>query len=461
MFQAARRQLCARRRCARLRSLASLPEFGSAAEYRAHLEAEHAALPLGFRVGTAALGFTPSEAPHMDAKMVVTLIVPDEPTPDFGAVFTRNAFPGAPVKIGRLRLDAPALGAVVVNNKISNVCAKGGGVADSEALCDAVAAALGLEGGGSAVLPSSTGVIGWRLPVAAMLPAVPAAVAALQPHSALPAAEGIMTTDLYPKCASATLPSCGARVVGIAKGAGMIEPNMATMLGFILTDAAVPREELRAALADVTEATFNSISVDSDQSTSDTVAVLSSGRVAGSDAAVQRAEFRAALREVCAQLAEGVVRNGEGCNHLLRVRVAGAPDAETARAVGKAVVNGNLFKCAVSGNDPNVGRIAGAVGDCIGNRGGTLVPEDCTISMGGLVLMKGGEFNLDGAVEQQLVAYMAAAEQKTAAGEYPDYWPHSRAVEIDVDLGQGDGSAEVLGSDLTDEYVRINGDYRS
>ena len=439
------------------RCLATQPEFSSAAEYRAYLQTEHTALPLGFRVGTAALSFTPGEAPHMDANMVVTLIVPDEPTPDFGAVFTRNAFPGAPVKIGRKRLDAPALGAVVVNNKISNVCAKGGGVADSEALCAAVADALDLEGGGAAVLPSSTGVIGWRLPVEPMLSAIPDAVAALQQRCALPAAEGIMTTDLYPKCVSATLPSCGARVVGFAKGAGMIEPNMATMLGFVLTDASVPRAELRAALADVVEGTFNSISVDGDQSTSDTVAVLSSGRVGGSDAG----EFRAALHDVCAALAEGVVRNGEGCNHLLRVRVTGACDAHTAREVGKAVVNGNLFKCAVSGNDPNVGRIAGAVGDCIGNRGGTLVPEDCTISMGGIVLMQDGEFNLDGAVEEQLVAYMAAAEQKTAGGTYPDYWPHSRAVEIDIDLGQGSASAVVLGSDLTDEYVRINGDYRS
>ena len=175
--------------------------------------------------------------------MSLTLLVPDAPTELFGAVFTQNAFPGAPIIVGRGRLAEPSLGAIVINNKISNVCAAGDGVADSERLCGAVAAALGLPGA-TAVLPSSTGVIGWRLPVDQMLEAVPSAVATLQAESALPAATGIMTTDLYPKVWSAELHG-GGRVVGIAKGAGMIEPNMATMLAYIITDVAVPRELLR------------------------------------------------------------------------------------------------------------------------------------------------------------------------------------------------------------------------
>ncbi|HSP81543.1 MAG TPA: bifunctional ornithine acetyltransferase/N-acetylglutamate synthase, partial [Myxococcaceae bacterium] len=173
------------------------------------------------------------------SRMNLTVLVLDEPTPSFAAVFTRNAFPGAPVLIGRQRLEAPTLGAVVGNNKVSNVCAPGG-VEASERLCAAVAGSLGLEPG--QVLPSSTGVIGWRLPADALVAAVPAAIGALQADSALPAAEAIMTTDLYPKVRRAELG--GGSIVGIAKGAGMIEPNLATMLVFLMTDLDVPREAL-------------------------------------------------------------------------------------------------------------------------------------------------------------------------------------------------------------------------
>ena len=242
-------------------------------------------------MGTSSFRFVPSEAP-LPNTMTMTLIVPDEPTTQWGAVFTRNAFPGAPIKVGRALLEHEALGAVVINNKISNVCASGGGIGDSQAVCDAVAAALSLPrrlGGQilapeeAAVLPCSTGVIGWKLPVAELIEAAPSAAAALQSESVLPAAEGILTTDLYPKVSSATIGS-GGRIVGIAKGAGMIEPNMATMLAYILTDIDIPRDLLRSLLAEAVGASFNAISVDSDQSTSDTVAMLSSGRVPFGDA---------------------------------------------------------------------------------------------------------------------------------------------------------------------------------
>src|SRR5512138_3672619 len=203
--------------------------FASRAEHRAWLETQ-AALPEGFRVGTAALEFVPVEVPK-PARMRVTLLALDAPTPAFAATFTRNAFPGAPVLVGRRRLDAPALGAIVVNNKVSNVCAPGG-VEAAERVCAEAARALGLSP--SEVLPSSTGVIGWRLPVEAMAAALPRAVASLQARSALPAAEAIMTTDLYPKVRRADL--AGGSIVGIAKGAGMIEPDLATMLVFLLTD---------------------------------------------------------------------------------------------------------------------------------------------------------------------------------------------------------------------------------
>src|SRR6185369_6652831 len=204
--------------------------------------------------------------------MNLTLLALDRPTPDFAAVFTRNAFPGAPIIVGRQRLGEPTLGAVVVNNKVSNVCAPDG-VAAAERVCAAVAGGLGLEA--RQVLPSSTGVIGWRLPVEAMVAALPGALSTLARGSVLPAAQGIMTTDLYPKVRRAQVG--GGSIVGFAKGAGMVEPNMATMLVYLLTDLVVPREALRAALRRAVNRSFNLITVDSDTSTSDTVVALSSG----------------------------------------------------------------------------------------------------------------------------------------------------------------------------------------
>jgi glutamate N-acetyltransferase/amino-acid N-acetyltransferase len=311
------------------------------------------------------------------------------------------------------------------------------------------------------VLPCSTGVIGWRLPVDRMLRALPEAVAALRPGSALAAAEAITTTDLYPKVRRA--PAGGASVVGIAKGAGMIEPDLATMLVYLLTDADLPRAELSAALDEAVAGSFNLISVDSDTSTSDTVALLSSRRRPAPAPA-----FRAALRQVCRDLAEDVVRNGEGVHHVIRVRVSGAPDGAAARAVGKAVVNSPLVKCAVAGNDPNVGRLVAAVGKVAGQRGLALDPARLRLSLGGEVLLQGGAMRLDPGKEARLVAHLAAAELYRSApaadGSFRpplDWPPHERSVEIEVEMGLGAGGAEVLGADLTHEYVAENADYRS
>ena len=273
--------------------------FSSRDAHRAWL-AMQARLPDGFRVGTTRLEFVPVEAPK-PAKMTLTVIALDQPSERFGALFTRNAFPGAPVIVGRQRLSAPRVGAVLINNKVSNVCAPGG-VATSERLCAALAPQLGLAA--DAVIPCSTGVIGWRLPEAAMVAALPAAVAALQADSVLPAAEGICTTDLFPKIRRAELPG-GASIVGIAKGAGMIEPHLATMLVYLLTDVDLPRAQLQGLLAAAVDPSFNSISIDSDQSTSDTVVLASSACRPCTDTAA----FAHALATVCADLAEDVVRN--------------------------------------------------------------------------------------------------------------------------------------------------------
>ena len=431
--------------------------FADRAAHRAWLAAQ-SALPAGFRVGRASFDFTPREAPK-PARMNLTLITLDQPTAAFAALFTRNAFPGAPVIVGRARLAEPALGAVVINNKISNVCAPDG-VATAERVCAAAAAQLGLSP--RQVLPSSTGVIGWALPEEAMIAALPAAVATLAPGSVLPAAEGIVTTDLYPKVRRADLG--GGSIVGIAKGAGMIEPNLATMLVYLLTDIAVPRAELRQMLARATDASFNAISIDSDTSTSDTVVALSSGRVPFTDWGA----FERALHQVCRDLAEDVVRNGEGVRHVIRVTVRDAASLTLARALGKAVVNGPLFKCAVAGNDPNVGRLIQAIGKHVGAHAPGTDLSGLRASLGGIEIFSGGVFRLNPEKEAALVAHLRGAElyasRPGADGVFSapiDFPPHERAVELEISLGNGAASATVLGGDLTHEYVSENADYRS
>lgn len=431
--------------------------FASRSEHRDWL-ARHGALPRGFRVGTARFEFVPREAPK-PAKMTLTLIALDRPTPDFAAVFTRNALPGAPIVVGRRRLEEPALGAIIVNNKISNVCAPGG-IETAERICAETARLLGLAPG--QILPSSTGVIGWSLPADAIMGALPQVAKALTADSILPAAEGIVTTDLYPKIRSASVG--GGRIVGIAKGAGMIEPNLATMLVYVLTDLAVPRATLRAMLTRVVDQTFNRISIDSDTSTSDTVALVSSAVVPCPDLAA----FEQALLTLCRDLAEDVVRNGEGVRHVIRVRVSSAPDAATATALGKAIVNAPLFKCAVAGNDPNVGRLVQAIGKHVGAHAPHVDLGGLRLTLGGIEIYARGVFQLNPEKETALTAHLREAElyasKPSADGIFTapiDYPPHERCVEITVDLGRGSAEATVIGGDLTHEYVSENADYRS
>jgi len=431
--------------------------FPNRDSHRAWL-ASQAALPAGFRVGTTRFDFVPREAPK-PAKMTLTLIALDRPTPDFAAAFTKNAFPGAPIIVGRKRLNAPALGAIIINNKISNVCAPGG-VETAERVCGEAGRLLGLAP--AAVLPSSTGVIGWSLPTDAILAALPQAVSALAGGTILPAAEGIVTTDLYPKIRRADVG--GGSIVGIAKGAGMIEPNLATMLVYVLTDLAVPRGELRAMLAKAIDASFNAISIDSDTSTSDTVALISSGRVPCEDFGA----FERGLHTVCRDLAEDVVRNGEGVRHVIRVRVTHAASPVLARALGKAIVNAPLFKCAVAGNDPNVGRLVQAIGKHIGAFAPQTDLSKLRAAMGGVDIFANGVFQLDPSKEAALIAHLRGAELYASAAPKDgvfsapiDFPPHERCVELEIEVGNGAASATVLGGDLTHEYVSENADYRS
>jgi glutamate N-acetyltransferase/amino-acid N-acetyltransferase len=433
-------------------------EFASQAEHRAWL-ASQGALPRGFRVGTTRFSFVPVEV-HKRSQMTLTLIRLDQPAAAFAAMFTKNAFPGAPVIVGRKRLSSSALSAILVNNKVANDCAPGG-VESAERVAGALASALGLPV--DQVLPGSTGVIGWRLPVEAMIEALPAAMANLQSESVLPAAEGIMTTDLYPKVRRARVGE--GTIVGFAKGAGMIEPNLATMLVYVVTDLAVERDALRAMLARAVDASFHNMTIDTDTSPSDTIAVVASARVPCPDAAA----FEAALTRVCSDLTEDIARNGEGVHHVVRVEVRGAPSVAYARGVGKSIVSSPLLQCAICGNDPNVGRLVMAIGKFAGKEGAGADIGRCSIQMGGRLIFANGAFVMNEETERALMAHLARAELYASVPP-PDgvsfrppirFPPHERAVEIAVDLAAGAAACTVIGTDRSHEYITENADYRS
>jgi len=432
--------------------------------------ADHTTLPEGFKVSVSGLKFFPEELgdadPANEASMNLTMIVPDSPTDKYAAMFTQNAFPGAPIKVGReiLREQSP-IGAVVINNKISNVHPRGGGVNDAKTICSKVAETLKLTDPQVAVFPSSTGVIGWRLPVDAIVDSVPGTISNLSDESILPAATGIMTTDTYPKARSCTIKdtngSIVGRVTGIAKGAGMIEPNMATMLVYLLTDIDAEPEMLDRVLRKAvnSDGSFNRISVDSDESTSDTILLLSSQK----KPAVDEELLQEAVSYVCEDLAQEVVRNGEGTEHVLKVQVTGAPSEALAQGIAKSIVNSPLCKTGIAGNDPNVGRIIAAIGKYLGKQCpaySELVANKCQILLGDQVVFEDGEFALDQAKELVLQNYLKE-RQLPNAKPYPK---HYKTVDITVHLrgpASPGCSTIVYGADLTDTYVEVNGGYRS
>jgi len=426
-----------------------MPAYHSAEQYLGAV-ARRAALPAGFCAATASLSFHPAEKPGA-YPMNLSLILLDEPTPSFAACFTRNRFAGAPVRIGRSRLGQARLRGVLINNKVANVGAASG-VQDARAVLGELGGLLGSPE--RELLVASTGVIGWRLPVAEMRAALPGLTAGLQRRSLLPVARAIMTTDSWPKLRRARVGQ--GVILGVAKGAGMIEPNLSTMLVFLLTDLDVPRAVLREELARAAACSFNRISVDGDQSTSDMVVAFSSRR----KPAAARAEFRRGLQEVCRGLAEDIVRNGEGVGHVLRVRVRGARQP-LALGLAKAVVNSPLVKSAMFGNDPNVGRLLSSMGDYLGTApgGSTVDFRRLRVALGGTVLYEGGAFRLDAAKERLLARYLSTCASDPARKGFP---AHERCVEIEVDCGgRGKAAVEVFGADLSYEYVRENADYRS
>lgn len=350
------------------------------------------------------------------------------------AVFTRSRFAGPSVEVSRRHAADGRLRAVVVVSKNANVATGNRGRADAEELAAGVAAALGCPP--SEVLVASTGVIGRPYPMERIRSHLRGLSTPFGGTDAVAAARGIMTTDTHPKVARATLSALGggtATVVGIAKGVGMIEPDMATMLAFVLTDAEVSADVLDATFRSVVDRTFNSLSVDTDTSTSDTAAVLAGG-AAGP---VDPAHLETALEEVCLDLTRQLAADGEGATKLLVVTATGARDDDQARRVAKAVVNSPLVKTAVHGADPNWGRVAMALGKC---------SDDADIDQE-RVRIRFGDHEVypeptDDAALAELEEYLRGDE-----------------VHVGVDLGIGDAAWTVYGCDLGDGYVRINADY--
>lgn len=345
-------------------------------------------------------------------------------------MFTQSLFCGAPIIVGREHLADGYAQALVVNSKNANVATGQRGVDYAREISRLVAAELQIAP--QDVIPSSTGVIGRQLPIEKFRHGIAGLRERLQPEALGLAAQAIMTTDTRPKLIAKRVGN--AVLAGIAKGAGMIEPNMATMLAFLMTDAAVPQATLRPMLQQAVERSFNMISVDTDTSTSDTVLLLANG-LAG---AVDPAAFQATLNEVCIYLAKEVARDGEGASKLLEVTVSEARDSQQAKRVAKAVVNSPLVKTAVYGADPNWGRVSMAIGKC--HEDTDIRPEHVSITFGTTCVFAKGEpqdVDLDA-----LKAYLQDKE-----------------VRIAITLGIGNGQATVWGCDLTEEYVNINALY--
>jgi glutamate N-acetyltransferase/amino-acid N-acetyltransferase len=358
-------------------------------------------------------------------------------------VFTRNLCPGAPIDWCRAALRGGKARALVVNAGNANVFT---GKAGREATAATAAAAAALVGcKPREVFLASTGVIGETLPHDRLTAALPALHAALSPDRWPDAARGIMTTDTFPKAAlrTATIGDATVTLAGIAKGSGMIAPDMATMLSFLATDAKIPAAALQALLSKGVGRSFNCITVDSDTSTSDTVLLFATGqaqhpRVPAEGGAILK-DFARALDELLLDLALQVARDGEGAQKLIRIDVTGAVSAKSAHRIAMAIANSPLVKTAIAGEDANWGRIVMAVG----KSGEPADRDKLGIAVGGTWMAQEGGV-VPGYDEAPVVAHM-----------------RGREVEITVDIGLGRGKARVWTCDLTHGYIDINGSYRS
>ncbi|MEW6458413.1 MAG: bifunctional glutamate N-acetyltransferase/amino-acid acetyltransferase ArgJ [Bacillota bacterium] len=375
-------------------------------------------------------------------KKDLALIFSERPGTAAG-VFTTNRVKGAPVLISMPRVRAGRLQALIINSGNANTCNGPGGIEDALEMGRVTAAALDIPE--ETVLVASTGVIGQRLPLGKITEAVPRAVALLSTEGGLDAAEAIMTTDTVPKQAAlrfrAEPDGPVVTIGGIAKGSGMIHPNMATMMAFITTDAAVEAPLLQEALRHAVDRSFHMISVDGDTSTNDMVVVVANGwsgarPLAPGSAAYGR--FVQALTAVCVRLARAIARDGEGATRLLEVRVKGAPSEEDARLAARAVISSSLVKTAVFGNDANWGRIICAAG----YSGAVFNPDRFDVYLGDLQVAGDGR-GLD--FDEERASRILARDP----------------VVVTVDFHDGDGEARAWGCDFSYDYVRINANYRT
>ena len=389
--------------------------------------------PQGFRASGVSCGI---KAKGLD----LALIVSDRPA-SAAAVFTLNQAQAAPVIVSRRNL-ATAAGrsrAIVVNSGCANACTGSDGMQHAEAMVARTASTVGCAI--SEVLVASTGVIGVKLDMEKVTRGISSAATALGADGGGDAARAIMTTDPFPKSASIEVATEAGtfRVGGIAKGSGMIEPNMATMLGFVTTDAAVEPALLQRALKAVVDDTFNAISVDGECSTNDCVFALANGASGVTLGSNDYPVLIEALRQVCEPLAVGIVRGGEGATKLVTVRVTGAASDVDARRTARAIANSPLVKTAIHGGDPNWGRLVAVAG----RSGSEFVLDAAVVRIGPVELFSAG---------------MPHDERAPEAAEYLK----GKDIVVSVDMGTGGaGTSQMWTCDLSAEYVKINADYRT
>ena len=398
--------------------------------------------PRGWKAGAAACGikaFTAGASAIPSGQRDDLCVVYSEHPCDAAGVFTTNRVKSASVVIDQLHLRQNRVQAFVVNSGNANACTGAQGYKDALQMAKMAADRLDLDP--PQVIVSSTGVIGRFLPMDAIKIGIGAACADLSEEGGERAARAIMTTDTVPKTAAAVVEigGVGVRVGGMTKGSGMIHPNLATMLAYVTTDAAVEPGLLSAMIRRVADRSFNQVTVDGDSSTNDSFLVFANGAAgnppigAGSPAADQ---LEAAITEVARELSRAIARDGEGANRLITVRINGAADDADARLLARSVASSSLVKTAIHGGDPNWGRIVCA----LGYSGADLAIDRLTLNIGGLTVFTAGA-----GVSVDLEAVRAAFEK-------PE-------IEIAAEIGLGEGVAEAWGCDLSEEYVRINADY--
>jgi glutamate N-acetyltransferase/amino-acid N-acetyltransferase len=363
-------------------------------------------------------------------------------------VFTKNRFCAAPVLVCREHLKKEGIRALVINTGIANAGTGEPGLAASRSSCEAVAKLMGINA--NQVLPFSTGVILEPLPVERLVAGLPGAQATLKTDGWYEAAHAIMTTDTVAKAASTkvSLGETAATITGMAKGAGMIRPNMATMLGFVATDAAVAQPLLEQLVKEAADESFNCITVDGDTSTNDSFVLIATGQGGAkfeSAQAVGWAEFKAAVIAVARELAQAIVRDGEGATKYIEVAVAGGRTREECKAVGYAIGHSPLVKTAFFASDPNLGRILAAIGYAWNNDPALadLDVDKVKVWLGDVLVAENGG-RAASYREEDGASTMKPAE-----------------IRIRVDLGRGDQAANVWTCDFSYDYVKINADYRS